>query len=791
VYLDHAGTTLYSKALIERFSTDMLSSLYGNPHSAHSASQSTSKRIEDARLRLLDFCNADPDDFDVVFVANATAGMKLVMEAFRSQPDGFWYGYHRDSHTSLVGVRESAREHRCFASDQDVEDWIDETESDASTCSALELFAYPAQSNMNGRRLPLDWCRRVRSSKGSGTYTLLDAAALVSTSPLDLSNTDLSPDFVVMSLYKIFGFPDLGALIVRKSAGNLFQRRQYFGGGTVDMVTTLKEQWHERKTTSLHDSLEDGTLPVHNIMAVHHALDVHRDLFGSMKRISDHCAFLAERLFKGLNDLRHGNGKPICSIHKDSTVSYKDSHIQGPVIAFNILNRNGGWIPNGEIEKLATIRNICLRAGGLCNPGGVSSALQLEPWEMRRNFSAGQRCDGEVDILHGKPTGVLRVSLGAMSTKSDVDRFLDFIKQFYTEEDACTTPSPTLARDNHATQYYVESLTIYPIKSCAGWEIPHAKRWAIHREGLAWDREWCLVRPGSGTALNQKRYPRMALLRPTIDLDQGVLRVTYAGGSTNLPSICVPLSSDPTPFVESIISKPATVCGDSIAAQTYQSPAITEFFTQALGVACMLARFPADGSRLSQTRHSKVHLQPYQQENSRRIPGAFPDAVTDPPNLPRPILLSNESPILIISRSSLNRLNEEIKSYGGRAVQAAVFRANIVVAESDTIPPGTERPYVEDSWRTMQVGRQMLQILGSCRRCQMVCINQETGLRSEEPFVTLARTRRFDGRVFFGQHACLLSSDHSNTPDSQNPTIATGDLVRPYHSDDEQPLASM
>jgi len=771
VYLDHAGTTLYARALIERFSTDMLSNLYGNPHSAHSASQSTSRRIEDARLRLLDFFKADPDDFDIVFVANATAGIKLVMDAFRSQPDGFWYGYHRDSHTSLVGVRESAREHQCFASDQEVERWIT-TEN-----PTLGLFAYPAQSNMNGRRLPLDWCQQIHSTKNK-TYVLLDAAALVSTSPLDLSDSASSPDFVVLSLYKIFGFPDLGALIVRKSAGNVFQQRKYFGGGTVDMVTTIKEQWHESKTTSLHDSLEDGTLPVHSIMAIHHALDVHKDLFSSMGHISNHCASLAKSLFNALSYLRHANGKPVCKVYSSN---YENPRTQGPVIAFNIMNPDGGWVPNSEIEKLASVRNICLRAGGLCNPGGISAALQLEPWEMRRNFSAGQRCDGENDVLHGKPTGLLRVSLGAMSTKADIDQFHNFISQFFA---ASTTPSPTLAQENHATQYYVESLTIYPIKSCAGWKIPHGKRWAVHREGLAWDREWCLVRPGSGTALTQKRYPRMALLRPSIDLDQGVLQVTCAGGSTSSQSISVPLSLDPTPFADSsnMIPKAATVCGDSIDAQTYQSPAITEFFTQTLGVACMLARFPASNSRQLQTRHSKAHLQPYQ---TRQIPGAFPDpAVADAPSIPRPILLSNESPILVISRPSINRLNEQIKLNGGKAVHAAVFRANIVVAESETTPPGTEQPYAEDSWRMMQVGRQMLQILGSCRRCQMVCINQETALRSEEPFVTLARTRRFNGKVFFGQHASLLLAECASTPDSQNPTIATGDFVRPYHSGD-------
>jgi hypothetical protein len=34
----------------------------------------------------------------------------------------FWYGYHEDAHTSLIGVREHANgNHHCFSSDQEVE----------------------------------------------------------------------------------------------------------------------------------------------------------------------------------------------------------------------------------------------------------------------------------------------------------------------------------------------------------------------------------------------------------------------------------------------------------------------------------------------------------------------------------------------------------------------------------------------------------------------------------------------------------------------------------------------
>jgi molybdenum cofactor sulfurtransferase len=282
----------------------------------------------------------------------------------------------------------------------------------------------------------------------------------------------------------------------------------------------------------------------------------------------------------------------------------------------------------------------------------------------------------------------------------------------------------------------------------------------------------------------------MALLRPSIDLDQGLLHVTFSGAATgtDTKSISIPLSSDPALFVSSahFTAKSARVCGDSIAAQIYQSEAITDFFSQSLGVDCMLARFPAVGYGIAATRHAKANLQPYQLGHCQKIPGAFPNSdVMKTDMIPPPILLSNESPILVISRSSLNRLNEQIKDSGGRAVHAEVFRANIVVAENPISPFSSEEPYAEDSWRMMHVGRQLFQILGSCRRCQMVCINQETGLKSAEPFVTLARTRRFDGKVFFGQHACHIIHVDPNSPIAQDPTISVGDAVRPYLTDSE------
>lgn len=49
---------------------------------------------------------------------------------------------------------------------------------------------------------------------------------------------------------------------------------------------------------------------------------------------------------------------------------------------------------------------------------------------MEENFAEGLRCGNGIDILNGKPTGIIRVSLGATSDLGDVEKFLVFLSFF-------------------------------------------------------------------------------------------------------------------------------------------------------------------------------------------------------------------------------------------------------------------------------------------------------------------------------------------------------------------------
>jgi molybdenum cofactor sulfurtransferase len=87
---------------------------------------------------------------------------------------------------------------------------------------------------------------------------------------------------------------------------------------------------------------------------------------------------------------------------------------------------------------------------------------------------------------------------------------------------------------------------------------------------------------------------------------------------------------------------------------------------------------------------------------------------------------------------------------------ASSFRANIIISQQHSSSSAPIPPYAEDDWKTIYINQNNYTVLGPCRRCHMVCIDQSTAEKRQEPFVTLAKTRKGQGgRVFFGVHLCL------------------------------------
>ena len=158
--------------------------------------------------------------------------MKLVAECFCYGEDGVFA--HLDAvHTSVIGMREVARQRGVNVShfhDSDLEP----TSSFLSSLAAHtgeKLVVFPGQCNFSGHKYPAYvWTKRFHEL---GYKVFFDAAALVATSPLDLSK--VKADFIAVSFYKIFGHPTgIGALLVKNSVTSTL-RKTFFGGGSVEM----------------------------------------------------------------------------------------------------------------------------------------------------------------------------------------------------------------------------------------------------------------------------------------------------------------------------------------------------------------------------------------------------------------------------------------------------------------------------------------------------------------------------------------------------------------------------
>ncbi|KAK9764960.1 hypothetical protein K7432_007088 [Basidiobolus ranarum] len=741
VYLDHAGATTYASSQIQRFTKDLTSNLYGNPHSQNPSSKLSSTRVERVRNRILKYFEVSGNDYTVIFTQNATAAIKLAGEMFPwSKEQKSRFLYLREAHTSLVGLRASASASGAVCkpiSQEGLEEMFQSPSTQGNEDGILEepvynLLAYPAQCNFSGSRFPLEWTRTAYThlnTEKENWKILLDASSYLTSSQLSLHNTQESPDFVSLSFYKLFGFPTgLGALLVKSELAPLLTKT-YFGGGTVSGVT-YDHDWQVFRG-SLSGKYEDGTINFLDIIALDHALDVAEELYGDVYHITQHTNALITYMYKQMTSLKHWNGAPVCAIFSNGE-HYGDPSKQGPIINFNLKRANGDWVGYTEIERLATASSIHVRTGGFCNPGAMQRWLNLSSEEVQENLSAGHVCWDDKDIIGGKPTGSIRISLGAMSTFEDVIVWINFLKEFFVNDIEPNNYSNS--KDGYdliesLSETTLDSVCVYPIKSCHGFHVPTNVAWPITPSGLKYDHEWMLVNNDDGSAMSMKRITKMALIRASIEEEAGYLVVT----APNKPSLRIPLAEDSHDFAYSR----SNVFGELLEVQHYKSQSINEWFSTFLEIPCHLAR------QLTIRRSLGSHL-----TDNAITPNSVPSALNG--SKQASLSLQNESPYLLISQVSVDDVNDRISQSEINQEKKSVpvftdaYRGNIVIRGRN--------PYEEDQWEVIKIGTQVFKILGSCRRCNMLCVNPETGRKTKEPYVTLAKYRRIEGKILFGRH---------------------------------------
>ena len=419
VYLDYAGAALYPDRLVREHQRLLRQRVFGNPHSTNPAALASTADAATAKSQLLRFFNADPAQYDVCLTANASNALRLVGESFPFGAESRVV-LTADNHNSVNGIRQFARARGAQVSYLPLDSELRVRPFDLPRAREHSLFAYPAQSNFSGVRHPLDW---VRAAQERGYRVLLDAAAFVPTSLLDLRA--VPADFVCVSLYKMIGYPTgLGALIIRREAMRLLQR-PWFAGGTVDFASVLTDRVQLKSDA---EAFEDGTINFLATSAVPNGLALLERL--GLNRINAHVARLTAQLIDGLLGLRHASGQSVVDVYGPHTCEAR-----GGTVAFNVRTPAGEVVDFESVITAAANANISLRGGCFCNPGASEAAFgysaseiaaALEQVHADFSYAALRRCLGQ------KPVGAVRASLGYASTEADVAALLSFLSSFPT-----------------------------------------------------------------------------------------------------------------------------------------------------------------------------------------------------------------------------------------------------------------------------------------------------------------------------------------------------------------------
>ncbi|XP_012870305.1 PREDICTED: molybdenum cofactor sulfurase [Dipodomys ordii] len=819
VYLDHAGATLFPQSQLTSFTKDLMENVYGNPHSQNITSKLTYDTVEQVRYRILAHFHTTLDDYSVIFTSGSTAALKLVAESFPwvSCPgnSGSRFCYLTDNHTSVVGMRKILAARGITSTPVRPEDLrlVEERDEMGShpSCQPSHLFCYPAQSNFSGSKYPLSWIEDIKCGRMSPVnlpgkwFVLLDAASYASTSPLDLSTHQA--DFVPISFYKIFGFPTgLGALLVNNRVAPLL-KKGYFGGGTAAAYLAGSDFYVPRSSVS--ERFEDGTISFLDVVALKHGFDILEHLTGGMENIKQHTFTLAQYTYAMLSSLHYHNGAPVVRIYSDSEFSSPD--VQGPIINFNVLDDKGFIIGYSQVDKMASLYNIHLRTGCFCNTGACQRHLGLSDNMIKKYFEAGHVCGDHIDLIDGQPTGSVRISFGYMSTVEDAEAFLKFIKAISlhssggqsvskartgepgaksTEDKAqdehaitnsrCLSPEeddhadsrswnnshplhPPLREASSTWQSPVEEpegglnrdpelpvvtkICLYPIKSCAAFEVT---KWPVGNQGLLYDRSWMIVNH-NGVCLNQKQEPRLCLIRPSIDLQEGRMVIKAEG----MEPIEVPLE-EASGRAQIYQSK---VCADRV--NTFDcGEEISKWLSKFFGRPCHLIRQSSNFQRNAKKKHGKDQLS----------------------STTASLSLVNEAQYLLINTSSVMELQKQLNTSDENGKKEFTmedlnsrFRANIIMN-------GT-RAFEEERWDEVSIGSLHFQVVGPCHRCQMICIDQNTGQRNQDVFQKLSESR--ERKVNFGVYLM-----HTSFESSAPRFLSVGSQVLPVVKEDEESQSS-
>ncbi|XP_056465404.1 molybdenum cofactor sulfurase isoform X2 [Gadus chalcogrammus] len=719
-YLDHAGATLYPESAVREFCLDISKNVYGNPHSHNPSSTLTHDTVDRVRYRILQHFNTTPEEYSVIFTSGSTAGLKLVSEAFpwsapTATEPGSLFCYLTDNHTSVVGIRGPASAQGALP--------IPVSPSEVEGRARAGVEGVGGHDGPAACQTPHLFCYPAQSNFSGRKYPLGHVRG-IRARRLYPACDHRGRWFVLLDAAAHVGCSPLdlqscAADFVPLSFYKMFGFPTGLGALLVrnQAAARLKKCYFGGGTAAGYLAGEDYFVPTANV----------------------------------------------CDRFEDGSVSFLD--IIALNHSFDALQRITGGMDHIQPHAFGLARYTHMLLSSLCHGNGHPVAQMYTQGQFDSPDTQGAILNFNLLDCRGHIIGYSQVDklaslynihlrTGCFCNTGACQHFLDITDQEVKNNlkaghvcgdsidlvDGKPTGSVRVSFGYMSTFDDCQTFLSFVV-DCFVEKPPRVDRvcdWPLGASGLLFDRSWMVVN-GHGVCLSQKREPRLCQILPRVELPLGQLSLSAPG----MENLSVPLKSAATLKTSQRVCQ-SKVCGDRVETVDSGDEAAT-WLSDFLGQPCRLIRQSPDSIRGGQKRLNTAST-----------------AV---------LSLVNEAQYLLINQASVDLIQEQIRrqesSEDGQPLERqdliSRFRANLIIA-------GVE-PFEEDSWSQLIIGNAQFLVGGRCGRCQMICVDQDTGAKSKAPLLALSACR--SGKLTFGVY--LSRQVQGDSPSAR--TLSVGSAV--------------